>query len=707
MTSSPVQLQIDGRIGVLVINHPPVNALGPTTVQGLIAGFAAFAARPELQALVLHCEGRTFVAGGDIAAFEDPDFSAAAYNQLLARIEASARPVLAALHSTVLGGGLELAMACHARIATPTTRLGLPEIKLGLIPGSLGTQRLPRLVGAALALDLIQTGRSLAAEQALEVGLIDAISAQPPLQAALAHARALSAQVAQGGPLRRSSQLPTPPTSWSEAAYTEALHQARAQPHYPALEAAVECVHAASTQPFAAGEQVEAQWFARVLRSASSQAMRHLFFAERAAGKIPGLAQDLPLRPVHTVGVLGAGTMGCGIAMAFLNAGYDTVLVEANAAALERGLATIASTYEASIRKGRLGEAERTQRLARLTTSLQDTALADCDLVIEAVFEDMALKQNVAQRLGQICKPTAIIATNTSTLDVDAIAAASGRAGDVVGTHFFSPAHVMRLLEVVRGAKTAPDTLATVMQLAKRIGKVAVVSGVCYGFIGNRMAEVYMREAEFLLLEGASPAQIDQAIESLGLAMGPCRMLDMAGIDVGAKTVIELGKSGGLPTDASYRVVVRALFEAGQFGQKTGSGYYRYEGRSPLPNPQIQTLCKALAQQHGIAQRSGITATEIIERLLFSMVNEGAQILEEGIAYRGSDIDVVWTAGYGFPNYQGGPLWLADTMGLDHVVARLEHYASERGNLHGYWDICPLLRQAAIEGKRLSHYQAA
>lgn len=706
MTPCPVQLQIDGRLGVLRINHPPVNALGPATVQGLIEGFAAFEAQPQLQALVLHCEGRTFVAGGDIAAFEDPGFSAAPYNQLLARIEASARPVVAALHGTVLGGGLELAMACHARVANPATRLGLPEIKLGLIPGSLGTQRLPRLVGAALALDLIQTGRTLAAEQALAVGLIDAISAQPPLQAALAHARSLSAQLAQGGPLRRSSQLPTPPTSWSEAAYTEALHQARAQPHYPALEAAVECVHAASTQPFAVGEQVEAAWFARVLRSASSQAMRHLFFAERAAGKIPGLAADLPLRPVHTVGVLGAGTMGCGITMAFLNAGYDTVLVEANAAALERGLAAIANTYDTSLRKGRLSEAERAQRLARLRSTLQDTALADCDLVIEAVFEDMALKQSVAQRLGQICKPTAIIATNTSTLDVDAIAAASGRAGDVLGTHFFSPAHVMRLLEVVRGARTAPDALATVMQLAKRIDKVAVVSGVCYGFIGNRMAEVYMREAEFLLLEGASPAQIDQAIESLGLAMGPCRMLDMAGIDVGAKTVIELDKAGGLPADASYRVVVRALFAAGQFGQKTGSGYYRYEGRSPQPNPAVLALCQTLAQQHGIAQRSDITATEITERLLLSMVNEAARILEEGIAYRGSDIDVVWTAGYGFPNYRGGPLWLADTMGLGHVVARLEHYAQQRGNPHGYWDISPLLQQLAVEGKRLSQYRA-
>ena len=701
MTTSPVTLKTEGAVGVLVIHNPPVNALSPETVQGLMDGLAAFEAQPTLQALVVHCEGRTFVAGGDIAAFEDPAFSAAPYNSFLARLEACSRPVVAALHGTALGGGLELAMACHWRVAAPGTRVGLPEVKLGLIPGSLGTQRLPRLAGAQRALDLMLTGRMIAAQEALTAGIIDEISEQPPLDAALARARLLAQQ---GTTPRRSGALTVQAASLPEGLIDQAMAAAKARPQYPAHEAIVACVQAAATLPFDQGEQVEAQWFAKVLRSGTSKAMRHLFFAERAAEKIPGLPRDVTLRPIRKVGVLGAGTMGGGIAMCFINAGYETVLVEASAEALQRGMDTIRKNYDATVSKGKLAADERDRRLARLTPSLQDTDFASCDIVIEAVFENMALKQQIAQRLGQVCRPGAIIATNTSTLDVDAIATASGRAADVLGTHFFSPANVMRLLEVVRGARTAPDALATVMQLAKRIGKVAAVSGVCYGFIGNRMAEVYMREAEFLLLEGATPGQIDQAIESLGLAMGPCRMLDMAGIDVGAKTVIEYEKAGGLPPDATYRVVVRKLFEQGQFGQKTGAGYYRYEGRTPLANPQTQATCDALAAQHGIARRSDISATEITERLIYSMVNEGARILEEGIAYRGSDIDVVWTAGYGFPDHQGGPMFLADERGLAHVVQRLDHYAATRGNLFGYWTVSPLLRRLASEGLRLSQY---
>ncbi len=690
-------------IGILTIQNPPVNALSPATVAGLVEGLAAFESRPELHALIVHCEGRTFVAGGDIASFEDPHFSAVPYNSFLARLEASTRPVVAALHGTALGGGLELAMACHWRVAAPGTRVGLPEVKLGLIPGSLGTQRLPRLAGAQLALDMMQSGRMLAAPQALAAGIIDEISEQPPLQAALARARAL---VESGASPRRASAQSVDPTSLPPGLLEQALLAAQSKPQYPALQALVECVRAACTLPFDQGEKVEAASFIQLLHSGSSKALRHLFFAERAADKIPGLPKHLALREIRQVGVLGAGTMGGGIAMCFINAGYGTVLVEANAQALERGLATIRKNYDATVTKGRLTPEERDRRLARLHGSLQDTDLAACDLVIEAVFEDMALKQTIAQRLGAICKPGAIIATNTSTLDVDAIAAASGRAEDVLGTHFFSPANVMRLLEVVRGAKTAPEVLATVMQVAKRIGKVAAVSGVCYGFIGNRMAEVYMRETEFLLLEGAPPRQIDQVIEKLGLAMGPCRMLDMAGIDVGAKTVIEYEKAGGLPPDPSYRVVCRQLFAQGHFGQKTGAGYYRYEGRTPLDNPQTQAICAALATQHGISRRSDIGEQEIMERLIFSMVNEGARILEEGIAYRGSDIDVVWTAGYGFPDHKGGPMFLADEIGLKHVVERLDHYAASRGNPFGYWSVSPLLRRLASEGQRLSQYTA-
>ncbi len=435
--------------------------------------------------------------------------------------------------------------------------------------------------------------------------------------------------------------------------------------------------------------------------------MRHLFFAERQAAKIPGLGRDVALRPVRTVGILGAGTMGGGIAMNFANAGIPTVLVEATQAALDRGMGLIRANYEASAAKGRLTAKQVEERMALLRGTLDDATLGDCDLVIEAVFENMDLKRRVCARLGKVCRPGAIIATNTSTLDVDVLAAATGRPADVVGMHFFSPANVMRLLEVVRGEKTAPDVLATVMQLARTIGKVAVVSGVCYGFIGNRMAEVYMREAEFLMMEGASPSQIDGAVEALGMAMGPCRMLDMAGIDVGAKTVIEYGKAGGLPPDDSYRAVVRKMFELGRFGQKTGAGYYRYEGRRPVDDPETARIASEMAAAHGVKRRTDIGAQEIAERLLYPLINEGAKILEEGIAYRPGDIDVVWTAGYGYPDHKGGPLWMADGIGLGSIVERLSHYGRTRGDAFGYWTVSPLLASLARDGKRISDWKAA
>ncbi len=380
------------------------------------------------------------------------------------------------------------------------------------------------------------------------------------------------------------------------------------------------------------------------------------------------------------------------------------MLIETTQVALERGLGIVHANYEASAAKGRLTAEQVQQRMSLLSGSLEYTELADCDLVIEAVFENMDLKKQVCARLGQVCKPGAIIATNTSTLDVDVLATATGRARDVVGMHFFSPANVMRLLEVVRGAQTAPDVLATVMQLARKIGKVAVVSGVCYGFIGNRMAEVYMREAEFLMMEGASPGQIDGAVESLGMAMGPCRMLDMAGIDVGAKTVIEYGKAGGLPPDESYRAVVRKMFELGRFGQKTGSGYYKYEGRKPVTDPETALVTKSVADAYRIAQRSDITQQEIVERLMYPLINEGCKILEEGIAYRPGDIDIVWTAGYGFPDHQGGPMFMADAVGLPKIAERIAHYAKTRGNDFGYWSVSPLLASRAAQNQRISDF---
>lgn len=696
-----VAFSTHGTIGVVTIDNPPVNALSGAAVAGLNEAVARFEADRALQALVIQCAGRTFVAGGDISSFDDPDFSTAPFNGLLARIEAADRPVVASLHGTALGGGLELAMACHHRVALPDTRVGLPEVKLGLVPGSLGTQRLPRLVGAEFALEMISSGRMVDAATAQQAGILDVVLAGDPLVNGIAQARAL---VNSGAAVRRVSTLAAPTRERPEDFFAKAFQAARAKPQYPALEAIVRCVEAAVTRPFEEGEKVEAKLFEQCRVSPQSQALRHLFFAERAAGKIPGLPRDIALRPVRRVGVLGAGTMGGGIAMSFANAGFPVTVLETSDEALQRGLSLVRRNYEASAAKGKLSTEEMKARMALLHGTLDEMALAECDLVIEAVFEDLALKRKVCAQLGAICKPGAIIATNTSTLDVDVLAGASGRAADVLGMHFFSPANVMRLIEVVRGAATAADVLATVMGLASAIGKVPVVSGVCFGFIGNRMGEVYMREAEFLLLEGASPAQIDSAVEGLGMAMGPCRMLDMAGIDVGAKTVIERGKEGGLPDDPNYRVLVRKLFALGRFGQKSGAGYYRYEGRAPLPDPELGRICEALALEHGIVRRADIAAPEIVERLLYPLINEGTRILEEGIAYRSGDIDVVWVSGYGFPDHRGGPMFMADALGLQTIVARLAHYATVRGNAHGYWTASPLLVSLAAHGKQVSQW---
>ncbi|WP_295532435.1 3-hydroxyacyl-CoA dehydrogenase NAD-binding domain-containing protein [uncultured Pseudacidovorax sp.] len=700
MTEPVVSLARHGDMAVLTIANPPVNALSKAVVAGLAEAVQAFEADRSFDGLLVHCTGRTFVAGGDIGSFDDPAFSAAPYNRTLARIEAQDRPVVAALHGTVLGGGLELALACHARVALPGTQFGLPEVKLGLLPGSLGTQRLPRAVGVRLALDMVSTGRSLDAEAARDAGIVDDVRAGDPLAVGLAYLVELRAR---GDAVRRLSAQPVPDEGLPADFFAQAL-QAAAQrkPFHPSARSIVLAVQAAATQPFAEGEATEARLFEQLRVSPESEALRHLFFAERQAARIPGLPRDTALRPVRRVGILGAGTMGGGIAMNFANAGLPVTLVEASAEALARGLGIIRRNYEASAAKGRMTSAQVEQRMALLHGTLDDTALADCDLVIEAVFEDMALKQQVCARLGAVCRPGAIIATNTSTLDVDALAEATGRPADVVGLHFFSPANVMRLLEVVRGARTAPDVLATAMQLARTIRKVAVVSGVCYGFIGNRMAEVYMREAEFLLMEGASPSQVDGAVEALGMAMGPFRMLDMAGIDVGARTVIEYGKAGGLPPDDSYRAMVRRLYELGRFGQKTGAGYYRYEGRTPVDDPEVARIAADLAAAHGIAHRTDIGAPEIVERLLYPLINEGVRILEEGIAYRPGDIDIVWTAGYGFPEHLGGPMWWADALGLATVADRLTFYGRTRGDRFGYWRVAPLLSELVRSGRRLS-----
>ncbi|WP_394777883.1 3-hydroxyacyl-CoA dehydrogenase NAD-binding domain-containing protein [Undibacterium sp.] len=699
---SLVTLERHGNIAVLRIDSPPVNALGPELVAGLIELVAQFDADHSYKALVLCAQGRTFVAGGDIAQFSMPGFSTAPFNSMLGRLEKLDRPVIAVLHGTVLGGGLELAMACHYRVAVATTKLGLPEVLLGILPGSLGTQRLPRLVGVKLALDMILSGRPISAAKALQNGLVDRIIEGDLAAAGIAYAEELLAQ--QAGPRRtseRKASMEGLEPGFFEKAHAEAVSKKGA---YPAPQRIVCCVEAAATLDFDAGEAVEARLFEECRVSPQSAAMRKLFFAERQANKIPGLPAGLKERPIASVGILGAGTMGGGIAMNFSNAGIPVVIVETSQQALDRGLELVKKNYEASAAKGKIGADEPARRMALLTPSLRYEDLAGCDLVIEAVFENLDVKKEVAARLGQLCKPSAIIASNTSTLDVDMLAQASGRAQDFLGMHFFSPANVMRLLEIVRGAQTAPDALATIIKLAKTIGKVPVVSGVCYGFIGNRMLEPYLREAEFLLMEGATPSQIDNAIQSLGLPMGPCRMLDLAGLDVAAKVVVERGKAGGLPADPAYRAVVQKMLALGRFGQKTGAGYYRYDGRNAVADPEVGNICTDLAARFGIRRRDDISDEEIIERCLFPLMNEGAKILEEGISYRPGDIDLVWVNGYGFPDYRGGPMHMADQTGLDKIVQRLQHYAQLRGNGHGYWDVAKLLADMAGKGQKFDEW---
>ena len=696
--SQPVSLTIDDGIGLICIDNPPVNALSPAVVDGLGAAFAQAGATAGLGAIVLYCAGRTFIAGADISAFDRPDYDRRPFVDLVAAIEASPIPVVAALHGTALGGGLETALACHWRVGHPALRIGLPEVKLGILPGAGGTQRAPRLAGLKFAADMMLTGKMVKAQAALDAGLIDEIADAEPRAAGIAAARRL---VADGWPIRRTSALAIPDAGdEAERALADAAEIAAKKPVYPAPAAIVRCLRAA-TGPYAQGIATEGREFMALVGSPESKALRHLFFAEHEASKIPGLARDLPRRAIRKVGIIGAGTMGGGIAMNFASAGVPVTIVEAEQAALDRGLGIVRKNYEASAAKGRLTGAQVEGAMAALTGSLDYGDLADCDLVIEAVYENMALKQEIVARLGAIVKPGGIIATNTSTLDVDVLAQASGRPADVLGMHFFSPANVMRLLEIVRGAETAPDVLATIVDLAKKIGKVPVVSGVCYGFIGNRMTEAYLREAEAMLLEGAEPAQIDHAVEALGMAMGPCRMLDMAGVDVGAKIVGEWKKSGGAPADPDYRVLVERLFDRGRLGQKSGAGYYRYEGRTPVGDPELRRIADEVAAEHRIARRDAITDQEIVERLLYPLINEGCLILEEGVAYRASDIDVVWTAGYGFPDHKGGPMFWAEQIGLDTIATRLRHYGETRGDEHGYWTPAALLIEAAQSGRGL------
>lgn len=687
-----VDTRDDNGIRIVTIDNPPINALSQN-VREALARVLTHAGRDDgVVALILRCSGRTFVAGADIREFDGTEILAPDPNELHALLESMRVPVVAALHGTVLGGGLELALACHYRIALASTRLGLPEVTLGVLPGGGGTQRLPRLVGMVDALDMIVTGKPVSALRALRIGLVDAV-VDGELEA---HARAWARRAANediaARVLRRRVVALEPLASRSIGQWKDRLPPEDRGGH--AGRVCVEVVRNAAELPFDEGLARERAAFMACKETEASKALRHAFFSERAASRIPDLPDRHPQRNIASVGIVGAGAMGVGIAMSFASAGIPVVLLDRNADTLNRAAGTIRTTYDTAVRKGRVGARDADWFRNLIDTDSGDVRLAQCDLVIEAVDENLEIKERVFTRLGQVAKPGALLASNTSSLDVNRLAECSNRPADVLGMHFFSPAHVMRLLEVVRADATAPDVLATAMHLARRIGKIPVVSGVCFGFIGNRMLEGYLRETEFLLLEGASPAFIDRALEQFGMAMGPCRMVDMAGLDVAAKVVFERGKAGMLPPDPAYRPVVRRLYDMGRFGQKAGSGYYLYDDRNPVEDAGLTPVFEALARMHGIRKRDDITDGEVVERCLCAMISEGYRILEEGIAYRPGDIDVVWIHGFGFPAYRGGPMFHGKSVGERQLAERMDRLAATRGNDFGYWTVPQSLRKA-------------
>ena len=648
--SSPVKYTLTGNIGVISVDSPPVNALSHAVRQGLLDAITE-AQNDASEAVLIICEGRTFFAGADISEFGKP-IQDPWLPELLNTIESTDKLVVAAIHGTALGGGFETALASHYRCAVPSAKVGLPEVKLGLLPGAGGTQRTPRLAGIEAALELMTSGVPVAASRAKELGLVDEIVAGDLREGALTYVRKL---LDSDAPVRRTSEIDPPKFGDFDALRAAVTRRARGQ---VAPLAIVDCVEAAATGTFAEGMKVERQKFSELMQGKQSAALRHFFFAERQAAKVDGLAKDTPVRAVDSVGIIGGGTMGGGIAMSFANAGIPVTMIEISDEALERGLSIIERNYAGSVKRGKLTEEKAAQCRALISGSTDYDALADVDMVIEAVFEDPGLKKKIFARLDGVCKKGAILATNTSYQDVDQIAAATSRPEDVIGTHFFSPAHIMKLLEVVRGEKTADDVLATCMQLAKRIRKVPVVSGVCYGFIGNRMLRPYGLQSQLLLLEGATPEQVDGAMEAFGMAMGPLRVFDLAGLDVGYKARQALSdEEKGDP--AGYRVLDH-LVEADRHGQKSGSGFYTYdEHRKPTPCPEVHKIIEETAAELGFERRE-IADEEIVDRLTRALYEEGGKIVEEGIAQRSSDIDVVYVYGYGFPAYRGGPMYFGE-----------------------------------------------
>ncbi len=688
------QYEVRGRTAVIALDFPPVNGIGSALRKELHALFSRAIADEAVRAVVITGTHKAFSAGADVKEFgTEAATRSPRLAELITAFEESPKPVIAAISGVCMGGGLELALGAHYRVARSDARIALPEVKLGLMPGAGGTQRLPRAIGVQRALEVIVSGESFPAAHFRDTGLFTVVTDKDPVAVAVDLAETAVAS-GQSHPRLRDVHV-------SDHGAAEAVRAAREKVAATArgLPAPAQCVEAVAwclDVPFDTALQKEREAFAGLMRSPEARALRHAFAAERAVGKVEGVPEDCALRPVRRAGVVGAGTMGSGIVMALLNAGLSVVLVETSQAALDRGRTTIAGNYEASVKRGKLSPEQVAERMAKLTTTLDFASLAEVDLVIEAVFEDLAVKEGVFRTLDQVCKPGAVLASNTSYLDIDRIAAFTRRPQDVLGLHFFSPAHVMRLLEVVRGARTAPDVLATCMALARTLGKIGVVAGVCDGFIGNRMGFRYTSAAFGLVAAGATPQQVDTALQAFGMAMGPLRMGDLAGLDISwAARKRRAAESGGSPRP----VVPDVLCEAGRFGQKTGAGWYRYEKgqREPLHDPETDRLIAQFRATQGITPRA-VSDQEIVERCIFALVNEGARILEERIAARASDIDVVYLHGYGFPRHRGGPMLYADMVGLPNVLNVLRRFASE-GGADGSWRPAPLLERLAHEGK--------
>jgi 3-hydroxyacyl-CoA dehydrogenase len=682
-------------VGVITVDNPPVNALSRAVRQGLVDALMEGLGDGEAKALIVIGAGRTFIAGADIKEFgkplEPPDL-----NFVIAGLETASKPTIAAIHGTALGGGLEVALGCHYRVAVPQAQVGLPEVKLGLLPGAGGTQRLPRVAGVKAALDMITTGDFVRAGKAKELGIIDEIVDGDLLEGAIRFAKIVTQRGTAGRRIReRDEKLADGrgnPALF--AAYRDAVKK-RARGQLSPLRC-VDAVEAAANLPFEQGLRREREIFHELVTSTQSRALVHAFFAEREAMNIPDVPADTPVRSIRTAAVIGAGTMGGGIAMNFANAGIPVTVIETSQEALERGLGIIRGNYAATVAKGRLDQAAMDKRMGLIKGALDLAAVKDADVIVEAVFEEMAIKKELFAKLDKLAKRGAVLATNTSTLDVDVIAAQTARPQDVIGTHFFSPANVMRLLEIVRGAKTGKDVIATTMKLGKTLAKVPALVGVCDGFVGNRMIFQYSREAEFLLEEGALPWQVDQALMDWGFAMGPFAMGDMAGNDVGWR--IRKQQAASRPNDRRYSHLSDQICEKGRYGQKSNAGWYRYEkgSRTPLPDAEVEKLIVAESQRLGI-ERKPISDEEIVKRTIYALVNEGAKILEEGIAQRAGDIDVIYISGYGFPAWRGGPMFYADTVGLDQVYADVQRFHAT----HGYfWRPAPLLEKLARAGKR-------